>query len=74
LTLSSGAKFAVLNVGKVHDTVLELSDDSRELMMTHYPIEPINLSHSGIDNLRDDDLLIAELIRTTIIETLDARQ
>jgi hypothetical protein len=76
LKVGSQAKMAVLNVGKVRIKVLEESTDHRSLDILHNPLDnPLenDPSHSGIYNLRQNDELIAELIRETVHETYPAR-
>lgn len=58
---------AVLNVGQVHDTVLNKSQDRRNLDILHDPTG-FDPSHSGIYNLRHDDEEIGELILETVLE------
>jgi hypothetical protein len=72
LDVGSRAKIAVLNVGKVCNKVFEESDDHRILNVIHDPLEN-DPSHSGIYNLKQNDVLIAELIRETICEAYSAR-
>jgi hypothetical protein len=60
------ARIAILNVGEICKKVLtEHPDDSRNINVLHDPREN-DPSHSGIYNLRPDDILIAELILSTI--------
>ncbi len=62
------AKIAVLNVGKTCQHVFgEIA--GRIIEVCHEPEPPIDYSHSGIYNLREDNLLIAELICQTILES-----
>jgi hypothetical protein len=72
LKVGSQAKIAVLNVGKVCIKVFEESTDHRTLDILHDPLgnDP---SHSGIYNLKQNDELIAELIRETKHEKYPAR-
>jgi hypothetical protein len=65
------SQIAVLNVGEVRNKVLNESSDRRNINVLHDPkIE--DPSHSGIYNLRPDDIEIAELICETISETYSA--
>src|SRR3990167_699810 len=72
LSVGASAKIAVLNVGEVRQKVLTESPDGRNLVIIHYPLidDP---SHSGIDNLKQNDELIAELILETVREAYSAR-
>jgi hypothetical protein len=72
LQVGAKGKIAILNVGEVCEKVRKESPDSRNLDILHDP-EPNDPSHSGIYNLREDDELIAELIREAIRETYPAR-
>jgi len=71
-SVGASAKIAVLNVGEVRQKVLTESPDGRNLVIIHYPLidDP---SHSGIDNLKQNDELIAELILETVREAYSAR-
>jgi hypothetical protein len=62
------AKIAVLNVGKTCQHVFS-EVPGRIIEVCHEPEAPNDYSHSGIYNLREDNLLIAELIRQTILES-----
>ena len=77
LTVGAKAKIAILNVGEVCEKVQTESPDRRRLDILHDPIDlengEIDISHSGIYNLRADDELIAELILETVSETHHAR-
>ena len=73
LTVGRHAKIAVLNVGEVRQKVLNESPDRRNLNVLHNP-STIDLSHSGIYNLKQDDELIAELILETVREIYSARE
>lgn len=69
------AKIAVLNVGEVRKKVLTESQDGRNLEVLHDPEEPVDPSHSGIYNLKqNDEIEIAELILQTVRETYPARK
>lgn len=69
------AKIAVLNVGDVRNKVLTESQDRRNLEVLHDPEEPVDPSHSGIYNLKqNDEIEIAELILKTVRESYSARK
>jgi hypothetical protein len=69
------AKIAVLNVGDVRNKVLTESQDRRNLEVLHDPEEPVDPSHSGIYNLKqNDEIEIAELILETVRESYSARK
>lgn len=69
------AKIAVLNVSEVRKKVLTESQDRRNLEVLHNPEEPVDPSHSGIYNLKqNDEIEIAELILQTVRETYPARK
>jgi hypothetical protein len=72
LIVKATGKIVVLNAGEVREKVLTESPDSRKLEVLHDPEEK-DPSHSGIYNLKNDDILIAELILETIVETYPAR-
>lgn len=72
LNVGARAKIAILNVGEVRNHVLDESPDRRNLKVLHDP-QSEDPSHSGIYNLREDDELIAELIRKTVRGTYSAR-
>ena len=75
LDVKPRAKIAVLNVGDVRNKVLTESQDRRNLEVLHDPEEPVDPSHSGIYNLKqEDDLMIAELILETVRESYAARK
>jgi hypothetical protein len=68
-------RIAILNVGTVRSEVLIKSEDSRNLEVLHEPLlghEINDPSHSEIHNLRQDDIMIAELILETILESYSA--
>ena len=68
------AKIAVLNVSEVRKKVLTESQDRRNIEVLHNPEEPVDPSHSGIYNLKqNDEIEIAELILQTVQETYPAR-
>lgn len=69
----TNAKIAVLNVGQVRLKVLTESSDRRDLAALHEP-EDIDYSHSGIYNLRYNEVEIAELILQTIQEEHPAKR
>jgi hypothetical protein len=66
--VSKASRIAVLNVGTTCNTVFEQSPDNRRIVVHHQPDLPNDPSHSEVFNLRDDDELIAELIRRTVQE------
>lgn len=66
------AKFAVLNVGKMIETVERESLDNRKLTASHQP-EANDNSHSEIFGLRHDDDTIAELMVELIEGPYSAR-
>jgi len=68
LYVGATAKIAVLHVGEVIKKVFEASVDSRVLEIKHNP-ENNDLSHSGIYNLKYDDIEIARLILQTVHKT-----
>jgi hypothetical protein len=72
LSVGARAKIAVLNVGEVRKKVRRESPDGRNINVLHDP-EAQDPSHSGIYDLKQDDELIAELIREIIRETYPAR-
>jgi len=63
----TNAKIAVLNVEQVRVKVSTESSDRRDLPILHDP-EEMDYSHSGIYNLRYNEVEIAELILQTIQE------
>jgi len=65
------ARFAVLNVGKIRQTVRDGTEDNRILDACHNPSSN-DPSHSGIYNIGADHELIAELILESGIETHQA--
>lgn len=60
-------RFAVLNVGVTKNNVLTYSEDRRSISVVHRPSH-VNPAHSGIHNMRPNEVRIAELIRQTIQE------
>lgn len=72
LRVGARAKIAVLNVGEVREKVRRESPDGRNLSVLHDPLAG-DPSHSGIYNLKQDDELIAELIREVVSEAYSAR-
>ena len=66
--VSKASRIAVLNIEKMCNTVFEQSQDHRRIVVHHQPEPPIDLSHSEVFNLREDNLLIAELILRTVQE------
>jgi hypothetical protein len=73
IRVSRNARVAVLSVGGTLKKVLHESPDARNLFVLHDP-QLNDPSHSGISNLKEDDELIAELIRETILETHPAHR
>lgn len=73
LDVKKNARIAVLNVGEVCDKVRTESPDNREIEILHAPESEDDISHSEIKNLRQDDVLIAELILETVCETHHAK-
>ena len=75
LKVGPKARIAILNVGQVRKNVLVESEDKRNIKVLHDPIEevPLDPSHSGLYNLKQDDELIAELILETVLEDYPAR-
>ena len=75
LDVRPSAKIAVLNVGDVRNKVLTESQDRRNLEVLHDPEEPVDPSHSGIYNLKqNDEIEIAELILETVRDSYPARK
>ncbi len=72
IKVGARAQIAVLSVGEIREKVLTESPDGRKLEVFHDP-EVNDPSHSGVYNLKDDDILIAELILETVRETYPAR-
>ncbi len=73
LSVGAKAKIAILKVGEVRKKVQTESLDKRILKIIHEPPADIPSDpHSEIYNLKQDDELIAELIRETICETYPA--
>jgi len=72
LTIKLRDRIALLNVGTVRSEVLTKSADSRNLEVLHNP-EIDDPSHSGIYNLKPDDIEIAELILETVLDSYSAR-
>lgn len=76
LAVGAKAKIAILKVGAVRKKVQTESLDNRILKVIHEPsvgVLSVVDPHSEIYNLRQDDELIAELIRETICEDYPAR-
>jgi hypothetical protein len=69
--LNKKYKIALLNVGVTCSKVAERSDNHRCLKATHEP-EPTDDSHSGLWGFSDSDILIAEWIRSTVLEDFPA--
>jgi hypothetical protein len=72
-SVSANARIAILNVGEIRDFVRAESLDNRNIEVLHDPIPEDNPSHSGINNLRQDNEFIAELILEVIRENYPAR-
>lgn len=70
--IGSTAKIAVLNVGETRRHVSTKSPDRRDLQVNHEP-EDDNPSHSGVNNMRIEDILIADLIAEQIREIHPSR-
>jgi len=73
LKAAASAIIGVLNVWEVREKVLTESLDRRNLEILHDP-QLNDTSHSGIFNLKDDDILIAELILKIVRETYPSHQ
>ena len=73
LNIPTGTKIAVLTVGDVCKKILTESSDRRNIEVLHDPMPSVDLSHSGIYNLKYDDEEIAELILETVNESYVAR-
>lgn len=73
LKAAASAIIGVLNVWEVREKVLTESLDRRNLEILHNP-QLNDTSHSGIFNLKDDDILIAELILKIVRETYPSHQ
>lgn len=71
--IGANARFAVLNVGRIVETVRRDSEDFRELTVTHQP-EINDESHAEIVGLRENDEAIAELVAQLVEESYPARQ
>lgn len=67
LDVKAKAKIAILNVGEVRNKVLTETKDDRNLEVLHEPLNN-DQSHSEIYNLKQDNVLIAELILETVHE------
>jgi len=67
------AKLAVLNVGTMRGHVLNETEDNRNLCVFHNRSR-MDPSHSLIDGLRLDDLIIAELIAEVVQEMHPAKR
>ncbi|MBU4268585.1 MAG: hypothetical protein KJ808_07015 [Acidobacteria bacterium] len=65
-------KIALLNVGATKKKVKAESKDNREIGFCHIPNKG-DPSHSGIFNIIEDKEFIAELIRSTIIDSIFIR-
>lgn len=64
-------RIALLNVGLTCSEVSQKSEDHRCLSATHEPV-PADDSHSALLGFSDNDLLIAELILSTVLEDMPA--
>lgn len=73
LRLGGRAKFAVLNIKEIIDSVESKSPDRRKLSVLHEPEEE-DPSHSGIYGFQHDDSLISDLIAELIQETYPAKE
>lgn len=73
LKVAASAIIGVLNVWEVREKVFTESLDRRNLEFLHDP-QLNDTSHSGIFNLKDDDILIAELILKIVRETYPTHQ
>lgn len=73
LSVSRNARIAVLNVGEIRDIVRTETPDSRNIEVLHDPIPDGDQSHSEIHNLKQDNLLIAELILEVLRENHPSR-
>ena len=73
LKVAASAIIGVLNVWEVREKVFTESLDRRNLEILHDP-QLNDTSHSGIFNLKDDDILIAELILKIVRETYPTHQ
>lgn len=73
LDVKKNARIAVLNVGKVCKKIHTESPDNRKIEILHDPNLEDDISHSEIKNLRQNDVLIAELILETVCETHHAK-
>ena len=72
LDVRAKAKLAVLNVGEMCNKVRNESPNRRNLYVFHEK-ENNDPSHSGIYNLKPENVLIANLIFKTILEYYSAR-
>ena len=70
--LNKKDKIALLNVGATCLKVAEKSEDHRCLNATHEP-EPTDDSHSGLWGFCYDDMVIAELILSTVLDVVPAK-
>lgn len=73
--VGSTAKIAVLDVGETREYVFRNSEDARNLLVKHVPEDegPLDPSHSGIYNLKQEDVLIADMIAQLCKETHSAK-
>lgn len=81
LDVGRNAKIAFLSVGLTRTEVSAKTDDHRKLRILHWPESYRNKkgqkgddpTHSGIWELRHNDELIGELIRSTMVECVPAK-
>jgi hypothetical protein len=79
-TVGRRSRIAILNVGAVRGKVSLESEDHRDLGVLHWPESYRNKggedvtdeSHSVVLGFRHDDMLIAELILSTILDSVPA--
>ena len=67
LNVKAKERIAVINVGDTRRKVLSESLDNRSLLFLHDP-EENDPSHSGIYNIKNDDIIIAELMLSTVTQ------
>jgi len=72
LVAKEKGKIAVLNAGVSRNNVLNHTSDRRDITFHHDPA-PLDPSHSSIQGMRPNEVLIAELIRQTIQEIHSTR-
>jgi len=74
--IGATARIGVAHVGNMRRLVRSESEDARELRVLHEPEENPSRpdpSHSGVHNLRHDDLMIAVILSRAFSETYSAR-